>query len=164
MSIMPSEVSELIKQRIENFQTKATHKTEGVILSLKDGIIRIHGLDGAMQHEVLELPGGVYGLVLNLERDSVGAVVLGSYQHITEGDSVKCTGRILEVPVGEALLGRVVDSLGNPIDGKGDIASTETAPIEKVAPGVISRQSVDQPLQTGLKSVDAMIPVGRGQR
>jgi len=161
---MPSEVSELIKQRIENFQTKATSKTEGVILSLKDGIIRIHGLDGAMQHEVLELPGGVYGLVLNLERDSVGAVVLGDYKHLKEGEIVKCTGHMLETPVGEALLGRVVNALGQPIDGKGAINATETSPIEKVAPGVICREPVTQPLQTGYKALDTMVPIGRGQR
>lgn len=164
MSIMPSEVSELIKQRIENFQTKATHSTEGVILSLKDGIIRIHGLDGAMQQEILELPGGVYGLVLNLERDSVGAVVLGDYKHLKEGEIVKCTGHMLETPVGEALLGRVVNALGQPIDGKGPIEATQTSPIEKVAPGVIAREPVTQPLQTGYKALDTMVPIGRGQR
>ena len=160
----PSEISELIKQRIQNFEASAEARNEGTVVSLTDGIARIHGLADAMQGEMIEFPGGVFGMALNLERDSVGAVVLGDYKHITEGDKVKCTGRILEVPIGEGLLGRVVDSLGNPIDGKGDIAATATAPIEKVAPGVIERKSVDQPVQTGLKAIDAMVPVGRGQR
>ena len=160
----PSEISELIKQRIQNFEASAEARTEGTVVSLTDGIVRIHGLDDVMQGEMIEFPGGTFGMALNLERDSVGAVVLGDYKHITEGDKAKCTGRILEVPIGEGLLGRVVDSLGNPLDGKGDIASTETAPIEKVAPGVIERKSVDQPVQTGLKAIDAMVPVGRGQR
>jgi F-type H+-transporting ATPase subunit alpha len=164
MQLNSAEISDLIKKRIESFDGATEARTEGTVVGVTDGIVRVHGLADVMAGEMLEFPGNTYGMALNLERDSVGAVVLGSYQHITEGDSVKCTGRILEVPVGEALLGRVVDSLGNPLDGKGDIASTETAPIEKVAPGVISRQSVDQPLQTGLKSIDAMIPVGRGQR
>jgi len=160
----PSEISELIKQRIQNFEASAEARNEGTVVSLTDGIARIHGLADAMQGEMIEFPGGVFGMALNLERDSVGAVVLGDYKNISEGDKVKCTGRILEVPIGEALLGRVVDSLGNPIDGKGDIAATTTAPIEKVAPGVIERKSVDQPVQTGLKAIDAMVPVGRGQR
>jgi F-type H+-transporting ATPase subunit alpha len=160
----PSEISELIKQRIQSFEASAEARTEGTVVSLTDGIVRIHGLDDVMQGEMIEVPGGTFGMALNLERDSVGAVVLGDYKHITEGDKAKCTGRILEVPVGEGLLGRVVDSLGNPIDGKGDIAAAGTAPIEKVAPGVIERKSVDQPVQTGLKAIDAMVPVGRGQR
>ena len=160
----PSEISELIKQRIQNFEASAEARTEGTVVSLTDGIARIHGLDDVMQGEMIEFPGGTFGMALNLERDSVGAVVLGEYKHITEGDKVKCTGRILEVPIGEGLLGRVVDSLGNPIDGKGDIAAAGTAPIEKVAPGVIERKSVDQPVQTGLKAIDSMVPVGRGQR
>jgi F-type H+-transporting ATPase subunit alpha len=160
----PSEISELIKQRIQSFEASAEARTEGTVVSLTDGIVRIHGLDDVMQGEMIEFPGGTFGMALNLERDSVGAVVLGDYKHITEGDKAKCTGRILEVPVGEGLLGRVVDSLGNPIDGKGDIAAAATAPIEKVAPGVIERKSVDQPVQTGLKAIDAMVPVGRGQR
>ncbi len=164
MQLSASEISNLIKKRIENFEAITEARTEGTVVSVTDGIIRIHGLADVMQGEMIEFPGDTYGMALNLERDSVGAVVLGSYQHISEGDTVKCTGRILEVPVGEALLGRVVDALGNPIDGKGPIDAVETSPIEKVAPGVISRQSVDQPVQTGLKSVDAMIPVGRGQR
>jgi F-type H+/Na+-transporting ATPase subunit alpha len=164
MQLNSAEISDLIKKRIESFDGATEARTEGTVVGVTDGIVRIHGLADVMAGEMLEFPDNTFGMALNLERDSVGAVVLGPYQHITEGDSVKCTGRILEVPVGEALLGRVVDSLGQPLDGKGDIASEESAPIEKVAPGVISRQSVDQPLQTGLKSVDAMIPVGRGQR
>jgi len=164
MQLNSAEISDLIKKRIESFDGATEARTEGTVVGVTDGIVRVHGLADVMAGEMLEFPGNTFGMALNLERDSVGAVVLGPYQHITEGDSVKCTGRILEVPVGEALLGRVVDSLGNPIDGKGDITAEGTAPIEKVAPGVIARQSVDQPLQTGLKSVDAMIPVGRGQR
>jgi F-type H+-transporting ATPase subunit alpha len=164
MQLNPSEISELIKSRIENFDTKVEARTEGTIVSLTDGIIRIHGLADAMQGEMIELPGDTYAMALNLERDSVGAVVLGSYGHLTEGDKAKCTGRILEVPIGDELLGRVVDALGNPIDGKGPVGAKETAPIEKIAPGVIERQSVDQPVQTGLKSIDSMVPIGRGQR
>ena len=164
MQLNPSEISELIKSRIENFDTKVEARTEGTVVSLTDGIIRIHGLADAMQGEMIELPGDTFAMALNLERDSVGAVVLGSYVHLSEGDTAKCTGRILEVPIGEGLLGRVVDALGNPIDGKGPIESSETAPIEKIAPGVIERKSVDQPVQTGLKSIDAMVPIGRGQR
>ncbi len=160
----PSEISELIKQRIKNFEASAEARTEGTVVSLTDGIARIHGLDDVMQGEMIEFPGGTFGMALNLERDSVGAVVLGDYKNITEGDKVKCTGRILEVPVGEGLLGRVVDSLGNPIDGKGDIVAAGTEAIEKVAPGVIERKSVDQPVQTGLKAIDSMVPIGRGQR
>ncbi len=164
MQLNPTEISELIKSRIEQFQTAAEARTEGTVVSLTDGIARIHGLADVMQGEMLEFPGSVFGMALNLERDSVGAVILGDYKTISEGDSVKCTGRILEVPVGEQLLGRVVDSLGNPVDGKGPIEASETAPIEKIAPGVIARQSVDEPVQTGLKAIDAMVPVGRGQR
>ena len=164
MQLNPTEISELIKERIEQFQVVSEARTEGTVVSLSDGIARIHGLADAMQGEMLEFPGNVFGMALNLERDSVGAVILGDYKTITEGDSVKCTGRILEVPVGEALLGRVVDSLGAPVDGKGPIESTETSPIEKIAPGVIARQSVDQPVQTGLKAIDSMVPIGRGQR
>jgi len=164
MQLNPSEISDLIKQKIENFDLSVESHTEGTVVSVTDGIVRVHGLSEAMQGEMLEFPGNTYGMALNLERDSVGAVVLGAYEHITEGDTVKCTGRILEVPVGEALLGRVVDALGNPIDGKGAINTNETSPIEKIAPGVIARQSVDQPVQIGLKSIDSMIPVGRGQR
>ena len=160
----PSEISNLIKDRIKNFEASAESRTEGTVVSLTDGIARIHGLTEAMQGEMLEFPGDIFGLALNLEQDSVGAVIMGNYKNISEGDTVKCTGRILEVPVGPALLGRVVDTLGNPIDGKGAIETTETAPIEKVAPGVIERQGVDQPLETGFKSIDAMVPIGRGQR
>jgi len=160
----PSEISELIKQRIKNFEATAEARNEGTVVSLTDGIARIHGLADAMQGEMLEFPGNVFGMALNLERDSVGAVILGDYKNITEGDKVKCTGRILEVPIGRGLLGRVVDSLGNPIDGKGDIDSDMMSPIEKVAPGVIERQSVNEPVQTGLKAIDAMVPIGRGQR
>ena len=164
MQLNPTEISELIKSRIEQFEVVSEARTEGTVVSLSDGIARIHGLADVMQGEMLEFPGNVFGMALNLERDSVGAVILGDYKTITEGDSVKCTGRILEVPVGEGLLGRVVDSLGNAVDGKGPIESTETSPIEKIAPGVIARQSVDEPVQTGLKSIDAMVPIGRGQR
>jgi len=164
MQLSSAEISEVIKQRISDFEVGAEMRTEGVIVSLKDGIVRIYGLNDVMLGEMVECPGDVYGIALNLERDSVGAVVLGSYEHMEEGQTVKCTGRILEVPVGEALLGRVVDALGNPIDGKGPIEAQATSPIEKVAPGVITRQSVDQPLQTGLKSIDTLVPIGRGQR
>ncbi len=162
--LSPAEISELIKQRIEKFDASAEVRTEGTIVSLQDGIVRIHGLADVMQGEMIEFAGNTYGMALNLERDSVGAVVLGRTDHLAEGQVAKCTGRILEVPVGEALLGRVVDALGNPIDGKGPIATTETAPVEKVAPGVIYREPVAQPLQTGLKAIDFMVPIGRGQR
>ncbi|MDT0619241.1 F0F1 ATP synthase subunit alpha [Salinisphaera sp. P385] len=164
MQLNPSEISDLIRQRINDFESVTEARNVGTVVSLADGIARIHGLADALQGEMLEFPGGTYGLALNLERDSVGAVLMGEYKHISEGDTVKTTGRILEVPVGEGLLGRVVDPLGSPIDGKGEIESEGTQPIEKVAPGVIARQSVDQPVQTGLKSIDAMIPIGRGQR
>ncbi|MET0067091.1 MAG: F0F1 ATP synthase subunit alpha [Candidatus Thiodiazotropha sp.] len=164
MQLNPSEISDLIKSKIEKFDLKTEARNEGTIISLTDGIARIHGLEDVMSYEMLEFPGNTYGLALNLERDSVGAVVLGDYKHLTEGDAVKCTGRVLEVPVGEGLLGRIVDSLGNPLDGKGDIKADATSPIEKVAPGVIDRKSVDQPVQTGVKAIDAMVPVGRGQR
>ncbi len=164
MQLNPSEISELIKGKIQNFESATEAKTQGTVVSVTDGICRVHGLSDVMQGEMLEFPGNTFGLALNLERDSVGAVVLGDYTHITEGDTVKCTGRILEVPVGRELLGRVVDALGQPIDGKGPINAKETDAIEKVAPGVIWRQSVDEPVQTGLKSIDAMVPVGRGQR
>ncbi|MFT5447545.1 MAG: F-type H+-transporting ATPase subunit alpha [Gammaproteobacteria bacterium] len=164
MALSATEVSDLIKKKIETFDVGVEARTEGSVVTLTDGIARIHGLSDVMQGEMIEFPGGTYGLALNLERDSVGAVILGDYGHITEGDTVKCTGRILEVPVGRGLLGRVVNSLGEAIDGKGEIVADGTEPIEKVAPGVIERQSVDQPVQTGLKSIDAMVPVGRGQR
>ncbi len=164
MQLNPSEISELIKDKIEGLAVTSEVRTQGTIVSVTDGIVRIHGLSDVMQGEMLEFPGGTFGLALNLERDSVGAVIMGAYEHISEGDTVKCTGRILEVPVGEGLLGRVVNALGQPIDGKGPISSVRSEPIEKIAPGVIWRQSVDQPVQTGLKSVDSMVPVGRGQR
>ena len=164
MQLNPSEISDLIKQKIEQFDLKTEARTEGTIVSLTDGIARIHGLSDGQYYELLEFPGNTYGLALNLERDSVGAVVLGEYTHLTEGDWVRCTGRVIEVPVGESMLGRVVDSLGAPIDGKGPINAEGSSPIEKVAPGVISRKSVDQPVQTGLKAIDAMVPIGRGQR
>ncbi len=164
MQLNPSEISDLIKSRIQNFESASEARNTGTVVSLQDGIVRIHGLSDALQGEMLEFPGNTFGLALNLERDSVGAVVLGDYKHLKEGDTVKTTGRILEVPVGPELLGRVVNALGQPIDGKGDLGASATSPIEKVAPGVIWRQSVDQPVQTGYKAVDAMVPVGRGQR
>ena len=164
MQLSPTEISDLIKKRIEGSDLSAEAKTEGTIVAVTDGIVRIHGLSDVMAGEMIEFPNNTYGLALNLERDSVGAVILGNYEHLSEGDTAKCTGKILEVPVGEALIGRVVNSLGAPIDGKGEIDSKEFAPVEKVAPGVIQRQSVDQPVQTGLKSIDAMVPIGRGQR
>ncbi len=164
MQLNPTEISDLIKQRIENFEAVAEARNEGTVVSVTDGIVRIHGLSDVMQGEMLEFPGDTFGMALNLERDSVGAVVLGDYSHLSEGDAVRTTGRILEVPIGEGLLGRVVNALGEPIDGKGVIKTEATAPVEKVAPGVIARQSVDQPVQTGLKAIDSMVPVGRGQR
>ncbi|MFB3081727.1 MAG: F0F1 ATP synthase subunit alpha [Nitrosomonadaceae bacterium] len=164
MQLNPSEISELIKSKIEGLDAASEVRTQGTIVSVTDGIVRVHGLSDVMQGEMLEFPGNTFGLALNLERDSVGAVILGAYEHITEGDIVKCTGRILEVPVGEGLTGRVVNALGQPIDGKGPITAQGSEPIEKIAPGVIWRQSVDQPVQSGLKSIDAMVPVGRGQR
>jgi F-type H+-transporting ATPase subunit alpha len=164
MQLNPSEISDLIKQKIEQFELKTEARTEGTIVSLSDGVVRIHGLSDAQYYEMLEFPGNTYGLALNLERDSVGAVVLGEYTHLSEGDWVRCTGRVLQVPVGPEMLGRVVDALGNPVDGKGPITASGSSPLEKVAPGVIARKSVDQPVQTGLKAIDAMVPIGRGQR
>jgi len=164
MQLNPAEISELLKSKIQNLQVSADTRNQGTVVSVTDGICRIHGLSDVMQGEMIEFPGNTFGLALNLERDSVGAVVLGEYTHISEGAVVKATGRILEVPVGPELIGRVVDSLGAPIDGKGPINAKMTDVIEKVAPGVIARQSVSQPVQTGLKSIDAMVPVGRGQR
>lgn len=160
----PSEISDIIKSRIEKLDIEAEARNEGTIVSVSDGIVRIHGLNDAMFGEMIEFPNDVYGIVLNLERDSVGVVVLGDFLKLEEGMTGKCTGRILEVPVGRELVGRVVDALGNPIDAMGDLATSETDAVEKVAPGVITRQSVDQPVQTGLKSIDAMVPIGRGQR
>ncbi len=162
--LSPTEISELIKQRIEHFDLRPEVRTEGSIVSVKDGVVRLYGLADVMQGEMVEFPDHTYGLALNLERDSVGAVVLGRTDNISEGQTAKCTGRILEVPVGEALLGRVVNALGSPIDDKGAIQTEQTSPIEKVAPGVIFRQPVTQPLQTGVKAIDAMVPIGRGQR
>jgi F-type H+-transporting ATPase subunit alpha len=164
MNLNPSEISDLIKSRIQNMQLAATARNEGTVVSVTDGICRIHGLTDAMQGEMLEFPGNTFGLALNLERDSVGAVVMGDYEHISEGDTVKCTGRILEVPIGPELLGRVVNALGEPIDGKGPINAKLSDKVEKVAPGVIWRKSVSQPVQSGLKAIDSMVPVGRGQR
>ena len=169
MQLNPAEISELIKSRIEGLAASSDIRNQGTVVSVSDGIVRIHGLSDVMQGEMIEFPsapGGIatFGLALNLERDSVGAVILGEYEHISEGDTVKCTGRILEVPVGPELIGRVVNALGQPIDGKGPIEAKMTDVIEKVAPGVIARKSVDQPVQTGLKSIDSMVPIGRGQR
>ncbi|HZC00966.1 MAG TPA: F0F1 ATP synthase subunit alpha [Gammaproteobacteria bacterium] len=164
MQISAVEISELIKEKIQHYELPTEARTEGTVISLTDGIARLHGLSDVMQGEMIEFPGKVYGLALNLERDTVGAVIMGAYEHIKEGDVVRCTKRILEVPVGRVLLGRVVDALGNPIDGKGPIATAETLPLEKIAPGVIARLSVSQPVQTGLKAIDAMVPIGRGQR
>jgi len=160
----PSEISEIIKQRIDNLDVSSEARNEGTIVSVSDGIVRIHGLADVQNGEMIEFPDNLFGFALNLERDSVGAVVLGDYKALREGQIARCTGRILEVPTGPELLGRVVDALGNPIDGKGPINAKTTAPVEKVAPGVIARQHVDQPVQTGLKCIDSMIPVGRGQR
>jgi F-type H+-transporting ATPase subunit alpha len=163
-TLNPSEISELIKSRIDKVNLASEARNEGTVTSVSDGIVRIHGLADVMQGEMIELPNNTFALALNLERDSVGAVVLGDYEHLLEGNVAKTTGRILEVPVGPELLGRVVNALGEPIDGKGPVTASLTAPVEKVAPGVIWRKSVSQPVQTGYKSVDAMIPVGRGQR
>ena len=164
MQLSTSEISELIKNRIKDFSVSSEARTQGTVVSVTDGIVRIHGLSNVMSGEMIEFPGNTFGLALNLERDSVGAVILGDYEHISEGDLCKCTGKILEVPVGPELIGRVVDALGNPIDGKGPVKTKETDKLEKVAPGVIARKSVSQPVQTGLKAIDAMVPIGRGQR
>ena len=164
MQLNPSEISELIRSKIENLADSAETRTQGTVISVTDGICRIHGLSDAMAGEMLEFPKNPFGLALNLERDSVGAVILGAYEHISEGDTVKCTGRILSVPVGPELIGRVINSLGEPIDGKGPVNAKMTDVIEKVAPGVIARQSVSQAVQTGLKAIDSMVPIGRGQR
>ncbi|HLU61305.1 MAG TPA: F0F1 ATP synthase subunit alpha, partial [Gammaproteobacteria bacterium] len=164
MQLNPSEISSVIKEKIENFEAGAEQSNVGTVVSLTDGIVRVHGLTAVQYGEMIEFPGNTFGLALNLERDSVGAVVLGDYKHISEGDTVKTTGRILEVPVGPELLGRVVNALGEPIDGKGEIKAKQFSPIEKVAPGVIARQSVSQPVQTGYKAIDSMVPIGRGQR
>ncbi len=163
-SLSPAEISDLIKSKIQNLALAADVRTQGTIVSVTDGICRIHGLSSVMQGEMLEFPKNTFGLALNLERDSVGAVVMGEYEHLSEGDTVKCTGKILSVPVGPELIGRVVNSLGEPIDGKGPVNAKLTDVIEKVAPGVIWRQSVSQTVQTGLKAIDSMVPIGRGQR
>ncbi len=160
----PSEISDIIRQRIEGLDVQSEAQNEGTIVGVSDGIVRIHGLAEAQYGEMIEFDGGLYGMALNLERDSVGVVVMGAYEGLSEGMTARCTGKILEVPVGRELLGRVVDALGNPIDGKGPLGTSLTAPVEKVAPGVIDRKSVDQPVQLGLKSIDAMVPIGRGQR
>ena len=160
----PSEISEIIKQRIEKLDVTSEARNEGTIISVSDGIVRIHGLADVQNGEMIEFPDNLFGFALNLERDSVGAVVLGDYKTLREGQTARCTGRILEVPTGPELLGRVVDALGNPVDGKGPLNASNSSPVEKVAPGVIARQHVDQPVQTGLKCIDSMIPVGRGQR
>jgi len=160
----PAEISEIIKKRIAQLDVSSEARNEGTIVSVSDGIVLVHGLADVMYGEMVEFETGIYGMALNLERDSVGVVVLGDPKGLAEGQKARCTGRILEVPIGEALLGRVVDGLGNPIDGKGPIETTLTAPLEKVAPGVIARQSVDEPVQTGLKAIDSMVPIGRGQR
>lgn len=164
MQLNPAEISELIKAKIQNLSNNANARSQGIITSVTDGIVRIHGLADVMQGEMLEFEGNIFGLAMNLERGSVGAVILGEYQHLSEGQEVKCTGRILEVPVGPELVGRVVNALGQPIDGKGPINAKLSSPIEKIAPGVIARQSVDEPVQTGLKAIDSMVPIGRGQR
>ena len=164
MQLNSTEIADLIKQRISQFEVVTEAKDEGTIVSVSDGVLRVHGLTGVMQGEMVELPGERYGLAMNLERDSVGVIVMGPYADLTEGMKVKCTGKILQVPVGKELLGRVVDTLGRPIDGNGLINSTQFSPVEVIAPGVISRKSVSQPIQTGYKSVDSMIPIGRGQR
>jgi F-type H+-transporting ATPase subunit alpha len=164
MRIEPTEITQLIKQRIEQFELKIESRSEGTVMSVEDGIVRIYGLSDVMQGELLSFSGHIQGVALNLERDLVGAVILGDYESVQEGQMVKTTGKVVEVPVGEALLGRVVNALGEPIDGKGPIHTSQTSPIEKIAPGVLYRQSVSQPVQTGLKAIDAMVPVGRGQR
>ena len=164
MTINPTEISNIIKAKIKDYDLKTTAHNEGTVVSVTDGIARVYGITEALQGEMLEFPDKIYGMALNLERDSVGAVILGDYKNISEGDIVKCTGRILEVPVGPELLGRVVNSLGEPIDNNGPINAKNTSPIEKIAPGVIERKSVDQPVQTGIKAIDSMVPIGRGQR
>jgi len=160
----PSEISDLIRTRIAGFEGRVETRSQGTITSLSDGILRIHGLEDVMYGEMLELPGGKYALAMNLERDNVGAVVLGEFSGLEEGDVVKCTGKVMQVPIGKSLLGRVVNSLGQPLDGKGPIEAEEYDVLEKIAPGVIDRQSVDEPMQTGIKAIDAMVPIGLVQR
>ncbi|MGN0496536.1 MAG: F0F1 ATP synthase subunit alpha [Lachnospiraceae bacterium] len=164
MNLKPEEISSVIKEQIKNYSKELETSQVGTVIQVADGIARVHGLENAMQGELLEFPGDVYGMVMNLEEDNVGAVLLGANKNINEGDTVKTTGRVVEVPVGDGMLGRVVNALGQPIDGKGPIQSSKSRPIERVASGVISRKSVDTPLQTGIKAIDAMVPIGRGQR
>ena len=164
MNLRPEEISSVIKEQIKRYSTELEVSDVGTVIQVADGIARIHGLEKAMQGELLEFPGEVYGMVLNLEEDNVGAVLLGDSRNINEGDTVKTTGRVVEVPVGDALVGRVVNALGQPIDGKGPVSTDKFRQIERVAPGVITRKSVDTPLQTGIKAIDAMVPIGRGQR
>ena len=164
MNLRPEEISSVIKSQINNYKTRLEVSEVGTVITVGDGIARVHGLEKAMAGELLEFTGGVYGMVLNLEEDNIGVVLLGSDQHIKEGSDVKSTGRVVEVPVGDALCGRVVNPLGQPIDGKGPINTTNFRPVERIAPGVIERKSVDTPLQTGEKAIDAMVPIGRGQR
>ena len=164
MNLRPEEISSVIKEQIKKYSTKLEVSDVGTVIQVADGIARVHGLENAMQGELLEFPGGVYGMVLNLEEDNVGAVLLGDHKNINEGDMVKTTGRVVEVPVGDAMIGRVVNALGQPIDGKGPIVTDKYRQIERVASGVIARKSVDTPLQTGIKAIDAMVPIGRGQR
>lgn len=164
MNLRPEEISSVIKEQIKKYSTKLEVSDVGTVIQVADGIARVHGLENAMQGELLEFPGGVFGMVLNLEEDNVGAVLLGDHKNINEGDMVKTTGRVVEVPVGDAMIGRVVNALGQPIDGKGPIVTDKYRQIERVASGVIARKSVDTPLQTGIKAIDAMVPIGRGQR
>ncbi|MCI6470391.1 MAG: F0F1 ATP synthase subunit alpha, partial [Lachnospiraceae bacterium] len=164
MNLRPEEISSVIKEQIERYSSQLDVSDVGTVIQVADGIARVHGLENAMQGELLQFPGDVYGMVLNLEEDNVGVVLLGSASNIEEGDIVKTTGRVVEVPVGDALLGRVVNSLGQPIDGKGPIQTDKFRKIERVASGVITRKSVDTPLQTGIKAIDSMVPIGRGQR
>src|SRR5918998_1026497 len=165
MEIKPDEITKILRERIEGLETDAAELTEvGTVLSVGDGIARIHGLENCMALEMLELPHDVVGLALNLEQDNVGAVLFGEWEEIVEGDTVKRTGRLLEIPVGEELLGRLVDPLGRPLDDKGEVNTTENRPAEFKAPGVVQRQPVEEPVQTGLKAIDSMIPIGRGQR
>ena len=164
MNLRPEEISSVIKEQIKKYSAQLEVSDVGTVIQVADGIARIHGLENAMQGELLEFPGEVYGMILNLEEDNVGAVLLGSSEKISEGDTVKTTGRVVEVPVGDAMTGRVVNALGQPIDGKGPIVTEKHRPVERVASGVISRKSVDTPLQTGIKAIDSMIPIGRGQR
>ena len=164
MNLRPEEISSVIKEQIKKYSAQLEVSDVGTVIQVADGIARIHGLENAMQGELLEFPGEVYGMILNLEEDNVGAVLLGSSEKISEGDTVKTTGRVVEVPVGDAMTGRVVNALGQPIDGKGPIVTEKHRPVERVASGVISRKSVDTPLQTGIKAIDSMVPIGRGQR